>query len=326
MKEIRTGVIGVGSMGKNHVRVYNEISNLVGISDLDEKNGRSIAEKYKIKYFKKYEDLLLEVDAVTIAVPTENHFEIASRVISSNVNLLIEKPLAMDYGECIKIINLANKAGVCLAVGHIERYNPIIKEVRKRITNKEWGEIITISSRRFSSFPGRVIDVGVVFDLAIHDIDILCYLSGSKVKSVYSIGGKHKHEQCEDFIMILIDFENGLKGLCEANWLTPTKVRQLSITTDNAHIVADYIDQTIEISKASLVDGTLFHGFQPNIKFNKEMVNIIRKEPLKNELIDFLNSIEEKRETLVTGFDGATAVAIANAATESLRTGKIEFL
>ena len=121
--------------------------------------------------------------------------------------------------------------------------------------------------------------------------------------------------------------KNGLKGICEANWLTPTKVRQLSITTDNSHVVADYIDQSIEISNASLVNSKSFHEFQPNINFNKQILNPSKEEPLKNELIDFLVSITEKRETLVTGIDGARAVAIANAAIESLKTGeKIENL
>ncbi len=320
---VKTGVIGVGSMGKNHVRVYSEISDLVGISDLNEDLGREIAANYKIKYFKNYEDLLKEVEAVSIVVPTVNHLRVAKKVISSNTNLLIEKPFAMNHIECKEIIDFANESNVTLAIGHIERHNPVITDIKRRIEKKQLGDIITLSSKRLSSFPGRIVDVGVIFDLAIHDIDIMCYLAQSSVKSVYCTGGQYKHKNCEDYVMIFIEFDSGLNALCEANWLTPTKVRQLNITTDKLHIVADYMNQTVEISEAILLDNKTFNDFQPNIEFNSELVTLQKEEPLKNEILDFLLSIEKGKLPLVSGIEGARAVEVAEAAQNSLQTGNI---
>ena len=325
IKKMKTGVIGVGSMGKNHVRVYKEISDLVGVSDLNEELGLDMAGKYGIKFFGNYEEMLDKVDAVSIAVPTKYHLEVATNVIKAGVNLIIEKPLSDNVSDALKIVELSEKHNVCLSVGHIERHNPVISNIKENLSKNIWGQPISFSTRRFSSFPGRIIDVGVVFDLAIHDIDILNYLSSSTIKSVYALGGRKKHKNCEDYVIILLDFHNGIKGLCEANWLTPTKVRDLSLTTDNSHILANYMDQSLEITSAKNNFLSSSNSFSMGLKFDKEIIHVERHEPLKLELVDFLSSILEKGDPLVTGMDGVNAVKVAEAVILSLEKGsKIE--
>jgi len=320
---IKTGVIGVGSMGKNHARVYSEVSDLVGVSDLNENLGREIASLYGVKFFSDYKDLLEQVEAVTIAVPTKHHLNVSRDTLISGTHLLIEKPLSSDYNDSKDILELHKGTGLILSVGHIERHNPVVKELKFIIDKETLGHPITLSTRRFSSFPGRIVDVGVIFDLAIHDIDILNYLSGSKAVSVYALGGNHKNKNCEDFVSLLIDFENGIKGLCESNWLTPFKVRNLSMTTDLAFVEADYINQVIEVSNSTLLEK---NDKNPIFKVEKERITVQKSEPLKNEIINFLDAIKGNADLLVNGQDGLQAVKIAEASLESLKTGKKVFL
>ena len=154
-KDIRTGVIGVGSMGQNHARVYNEISNLVGVADPDESKGKALASKLEVKWFNDYQEMLNQVDAVSIATPTKNHYDIAIKVAQSGVHLLVEKPLANNTVDANAIVEAARRSSLKLAVGHIERHNDAVSHAKKCIENGEWGEIISISSKRFSNFPDR---------------------------------------------------------------------------------------------------------------------------------------------------------------------------
>ena len=190
---MRVGVIGVGSMGQNHARVYSDIANLVGIADPDVKQGGSVFSRLQvatgpINYFTDYHALLKEdLDAVSVCVPTNLHEKVALDVIRAGVDLIVEKPLAATVGIATRIAEAAERAHVTLAVGHVERHNPAIALLKRQLDAGEYGKLITISARRVSSFPIRVRDVGVIHDLGVHDIDDMRYHDGTVVYNVFAL-------------------------------------------------------------------------------------------------------------------------------------------
>ena len=322
MKNIRTGVIGTGSMGQNHARIYSEISNLVGVADLDEIQGKDVANRFGVKWHKNFEDLLVDVDAVSIAVPTSLHLHIAERALQSGVHVLVEKPLSNDVEEASKIVKLAAQTDLTLAVGHVERHNPVVNYAKKAIDGGKWGEIITLTSKRVSNFPERITDVGVLFDLCIHDIDISNYLSNSKVNSVFALGGNKKASH-EDHINLCLSYDSGLISICETNWLTPNKVRKLEITTSTHYIEIDYQNQSIELFKSKYINVNKSNLYSSNLQLETIRVPIDKEEPLKLELIDFLQSAVSNKRPLVTGDDALEVVRISTLALESLKKHKV---
>jgi len=309
---IRTGVIGVGSMGQNHARIYKEISNLVGVSDLDEEQGKIVSERLNVTYFPDFQDMLKQVDAVSIAVPTSLHLKIVEIVSERNVHALIEKPLSNSLSSAKLIHSISSRSDKVFAVGHIERHNPVIKYAKNAINSGEWGKLLTISAKRFSHFPERIKDVGVIHDLSIHDIDILRYLVNSSVENIRAIGGRHNQSsKYEDFVHISMSFGNGVIGMCETNWLTHIKVRDVHLTTDERYIILDLLNQSIKIGTSSYTKINKANLFETNIGFDVSELKVERNEPLMNELVDFLEAINMGTLPLVTVEDGLRAVEIA---------------
>lgn len=323
IKNIRTGVIGVGSMGKNHARIYNEISNLIGVADPDENQGRALADKFGIKWFSDYKQMLSSVDAVSIAVPTFMHMEVAKKVAEAGVHMLVEKPLSGNSEDAERIMNFCSEAELVLAVGHVERFNPVVTKITEMIKNESLGRIFTLTSRRFSSFPDRIRDVGVLFDLTIHDVDIICSLAQSEVVSVSVSGGKARNKSFEDHVIMTLNFENGMIGLCETNWLTPMKVRELNLTTTDCYVNLNYLNQKIEISSSKFGNIDESNLYKTGLEFNKQQIMPSKKEPLKEELINFLLSINNKSRPMVDAIAGLRAVRIVEAGLESLTKNKI---
>lgn len=322
-EKIRTGVIGVGSMGRNHARIYNEISNLVAIADPNEAQLHTVAERFGVIGYNDYHEMLDAVDALTIAVPTALHREVAETVAAAGVHLLVEKPLAGNAVDAEIIVKAAAAAGVTLAVGHVERHNVVVKNAKICIDNGEWGEILTLSAKRFSNYPDRIHDVGVLFDLTIHDVDVICYLFNEDVATVYVVGGKSRNGQHEDHVNLVMEFEDGRIGLCETNWLTPMKVRELNITTSTCYINLDYLTREIEILSSQFGKIDESNLYQPPMEVSEQIISLEDKEPLKSELVDFLEAITEKRMPLVTGEDGLKAVRIVEAGLESLSSNSM---
>ena len=316
---IKTGVIGIGSMGRNHARIYSQISNLIGVSDLDEVEGRKIAQEFGVKYFKDYISMLDEVDAVSIAVPTASHMKVAMDVASRNVHILLEKPLALNFSECESIISHCKKNNVVLGVGHIERHNPVISYAKTALESGKWGDIIAMSSKRVSNFPARISDVGVIFDLGVHDLDILCYLANSDISSLYAIGGKYQNKDDEDHANILMEFDNGVKTMSEISWLSPMKVRELTLTCSKAFVVINYATQEVNVFKSKITNLNKSNLFNVNQEIELHKLDIAKKEPLKLELEDFLDAISTNSQPLVSGLDGLRAVSLAEKATEMLK-------
>ncbi|UCH88303.1 MAG: Gfo/Idh/MocA family oxidoreductase [Thermoplasmata archaeon] len=322
---LNIGVIGVGSMGQNHARIYSEIGNLIGLADENKETCTGIAEKFKTNWYTDYKQFLKnpELDAVSIATPSSTHLEIGLAAIEAGKHILVEKPLALTIEDAQKIVDAAKAQGLTLAVGHVERYNPIIDVTKNVLENKQFGDLISISSRRVSSFPARIKDVGVIMDLGIHDIDVLRYLVAEKVINVFALAGATGNssggKDMEDHASILLDFESDISGFIEINWLTPMKVRKVSLTCSKNFVVMDYMDQSLEISSSSIMEYDISNLFHLPQKYDIKMIQVKREEPLKNELLDFMSAIESKSAPKITGDDAIETLRIAKAAMESYK-------
>ena len=319
---MKTGVIGVGVMGINHARVYSEISDLVGVFDADPARGKEVAKRFGVKYFPTTSGLLDKADALTIAVPTVFHHKLALEAIRKGRHILIEKPITRNIEEGKEIIKAAEKEGITLSVGQIERHNPVVGYMKNALTGKRYGEIVTMVSRRVSKMPERIRDVGVVLDLAIHDIDVMRYLSGSEIVSVYALGGGVSGTTRESHAGIMLEFSSGITGFIETNWLTPMKVRKLYITTNTHYLEMDYMGQAVRQSTSSYIHLDESNLYQTGLELDVREIKLKKQEPLKNELSNFLNAAENGGKPLVTGVDGLKALEAAEAALLSMKDGK----
>lgn len=322
---LKVGVIGTGSMGKNHARVCSELPNLelVGIADKNKETVKNIAGRFNVSAFTNYKDLLPKVNALIIATPTVTHFDIATDAINSKKHILVEKPVCNTVEKGEKLISKAKDAGVVFAVGHIERHNPVVSFTKNALDSNQYGELITLSSKRVSNFPGRIRDVGVIFDFGVHDIDVMRYIAG-EVKSVYAKAGRFNKEiNYEDHATIVLNFKNGLCGVIEVNWLTPIKIRKLFLTCNKSSVEADFINQTVQTSSSSFEDVDDANLFNIPLQNKISTMDLQKKEPLKNEITDFAEAITKNKKPLVTGYDGLMAVKIAEAAVKSSKTGEV---
>lgn len=316
---MRVGVIGVGSMGRNHVRVYSEIADLVGVTDVMQDVSKSVAEKFGVKSYESPIELLKNVDAVSVCTPTSEHLKVAKMAIEKGVPLLVEKPFTGKSEAAAELVKMAERANLTLASGFVERCNPIVGHVQKMAAAHRFGDVISIASRRVSSFPARIRDVGVIMDLAIHDVDVLRHVKGSEVRSVFALGGSHTAQTCEDFANLLLEFEDGGLGFIEVNWLTPMKVRKLSLTCSEAFVQADYIDQSMEISSSSIKDMDPGNLFNLPLELDVHSIAVKKEEPLKVELQNFLRAAESGKAAPINGEDAVSNLKVCEAALRSLR-------
>lgn len=314
MFKLNTAVIGVGKMGRNHARVYSEISNLVAVCDLDEKVGEEIAVKHNCKYYKDYRVMLKEnkIDVLSIAVQTNLHKKIAIDVIGHGVDLLIEKPIATTVQDALDIINAAEKNKVKLTVGHIERFNPAVIKLKEIIKNKELGEINTVMSRRVGIAGSSVTYENVILDLAIHDIDIFNYLLEKEPTKFYSFLGKSIHKDREDYADILLRYDN-TNAFLQVNWLTPIKIRILNITGTKGYAELNFITQELKVYKNNYTtDYNDFGEFVVKFGYpSEEPIQVEKKEPLKLQLETFLNHIGGHGSGIMSPLDSLTALRVA---------------
>lgn len=310
-------------MGKNHARVYSDLDVLGGITDLDIETAKGLADRFKSTAYSDYKELLAtDIDAVTVATPTQTHYRIAMDAIDAGKHVLIEKPICATIEESEELIQAAKDAGLTLAVGLIERHNPVVKFAKESIEAGKFGDLVTVAARRVSSFPSRIRDVGVIMDLGVHDIDVTRYLVGSPIKSVYALGGRQANSDYEDHCNVLLDFEDGTTGFVEVNWLTPMKVRKISLTCMKNFVELDYISQSAEISSSQILDFDRSDMYNIPIEFDIRNISIKKKEPLMNEQVDFLTSALNKTQPLVSGEDGLMTIKVCSAAIESIKTGQ----
>lgn len=297
---IKVGVIGVGTMGKHHARVYAGLPDveLVGIADVNNDVACAIAERYNTEAFIDYKELLKrDLDAVSIVVPTYLHEKVALDIAEAGVNMIIEKPIADTVENARKIIKSADEDDVKLMVGHIERFNPIIPVIQESIGNSD---IISIDVTRVGPFPPRIRDVGVVIDLATHDIDIIRYLTNSEFKKIYSLTSKNIFKN-EDIAILSFEMENGVLAHITTNWLTPFKIREINIATKEKFIKGLFIEQKVSEHSKYEEDGS----------YIVKELSVPFGEPLQLELEAFLKAVRDDKEPPITGEDGLKALEVA---------------
>ena len=300
-------MIGIGAWGKNHVRVFSELeeANMVAIVDRDEARAKALAKKFNVTYYTDTDELFRrdDVDAVTICTPTVTHADLALEAIASGKHVLIEKPMTDTVQQAQRIIDAAKSAKVNLMVGFVERFNPSVNTATQIIDQGKLGELVLGSARRLGPFvPGRVADIGIIKDMAIHDIDIARSLVKQEASSVYAIAGSLYHKY-EDHANIVIRFDDKPTFFLECNWLTPYKLRGLNLTGSQGVMSLDYITQEVTIGSN---------------QWEQKSTNKW-DEPLKRELTHFVESVRENQPPFVSGNDGLEALRIAEAALESAR-------
>ena len=321
---MKVAVIGAGAMGRNHARVYAELPGveMVGVADADAAVAQSVARRHGGHPYAEYTRLLdeLKPDAVTIAVPTVEHFAVAMQVIRRGIHLLIEKPIAYTVEEGERITATARDAGVQLMVGHIERFNPAVIDLKERLAQGELGRVFQIDARRQGPFPARVGDVGVVIDLAVHDLDIMRYISNAEITRVYAETERRIHSTHEDLVSGLIRLDNGAVGTLAINWLTPTKIRELYVTGERGMFYVNYLTQDLclyENATASGGDWDALRMLRGVSEGRMIRYVVAKQEPLRAELEAFVAAVREGVPVPVTGADGLKALALAQAVVTS---------
>jgi UDP-N-acetylglucosamine 3-dehydrogenase len=320
---MRVGVIGAGSMGQNHARILAEQGLLACVADSVPAIAKAVGDKYAVKHFTNYQDLIKsDVDAVVVVTPTTTHEAVATASIKAGKHTLLEKPMTGSSKSLGALAELARKQKVVLAGGFTERHNPVVSFAKATLRSGDYGELITAATRRVSSMPSRIRDVGVVMDLGVHDIDVVQYIVGTPAKSVYALGGQGKGINYKDHANILIDFDQGTTGFVEVNWLTPMKVRKLALTCSKNFVEVDYMDQAALVCSSSfkaLEGGNLYNV---PIEFDLRRISLKKEEPLRRELVDFIAAATSGKEPLVTAESAIHTLRIAEAALQSLNSGK----
>lgn len=324
---IRLAIIGLGYMGQGHTRVLSVLPevNVVAVCDKDSQKTGKISKQYKVKPYQNFLELLRkeELDAISICLPTSLHFKAASNAVKKGIALFIEKPICSKIEEAKDLIKIAKYQKVPIMVGHIERFNPVVNEIKQRIKSQELGKVLQIHTQRFSPPPARAFDVSAVVDLATHDIDIIQYILDQEPIRIYAETDNKAHKK-EDLMTAILRFKNGVIGLVEVSWLHPTKTRKISVLGENGMYVADYLTQELYFYKQN---NKYFKNqpFQPASATWADVVKIAfeSREPLQIELEAFIGAILTKTPMPVTAQDGLKAIAMAQKMIKSGATHKV---
>ncbi len=330
MKTLRAAVIGLGSMGANHARVYGELDGveLAAVCDIDPRRVERATRGRTAAGYSDYVRLLDEAKPglVSVAVPTSLHREVAQAALERGVPCLVEKPLAATVGDGLAIKAAAERAGVTLAVGHVERFNPAVVEMKRRIAAGDLGRVFQAHARRVGPFPSRIRDVGVVLDLAPHDIDVMRFVLGSEVERVSAETQRRINTEHEDMLSGILRFENGVVGVLDVNWLTPTKIRQLSVLGERGMFAVDYITKDLwfyENARAQETPSWPALAAVTGVTEGQQVrIPVDKPEPLKVELEAFVASVRDGLPPAVPAADGLAAMAVAEALVEAGRTGQ----
>lgn len=316
---LNVAVIGVGNMGQHHVRNYFEMPevDLIAICDIDKKKCENLAKKYACLAYSDYKKMLREqkIDAVSIAVPTSLHYRVTKEVLDMGVHVLLEKPIATDLSKAKKIIDKAKEKSLKLMIGHIERFNPVVQKMKELITEGRLGSIISINIKRVGGPPPQIKGTSVVIDLGTHDIDISNYLLGKYPKNIYGFKSKNLIGRYEDSAVIILEYPKTL-SLIEVNWVTPVKIRTMDITGTKGFARLDYINQIITLYENTLLDKngqpSNFKEFVSKFSYADEIkITMNKEEPLRRELVEFIDAISNNREPLVTGEEAYKVLEIA---------------
>jgi predicted dehydrogenase len=287
-------------MGSNHARVFSDMAavKLVGVADPDVKQREFVARTLGCAAFSDIGGLLREgVDAITVAAPTHLHHDLALECISRGVNVLVEKPIAPSVEEGRAIVAAARRAGVTLMVGHVERFNPAVESIKRAIKDQD---ILSIAITRVGPFPPRMSNVGVVIDLAVHDIDLIRWFTDSEIVEIQPQLSSAVAER-EDIALLQFRTASGVLAHINTNWLTPFKARTIHVATRDKYLIADLL--TMQVTEC--------FGFQADGSYSMRHLSVGYAEPLRAELLAFIESIRSGRIPAVTGEEGVASLEIA---------------
>jgi len=300
-KVLRVGVVGAGVMGANHARVFTGLPGveLVGVVEPDEKQSNFVSGILGCRMLPTVDALLeLGVDAVSIAAPTHLHRDVALACVSRGAHVMVEKPIATTVEEGRDIIAAARHAGVTLMVGHVERFNPAVQAIKEALKGED---ILSISITRVGPFPPRMSNVGVVIDLAVHDIDLISWFTGSPIVEVQPQVSSVRAER-EDIALLQFRTASGVLAQINTNWLTPFKARTVHVATKQKYVIGDLLTRQVQEC----------FGFQQDGSYSMRHLSVGYAEPLREELAAFVKAIRSGEEPAVSGEAGVASLEIAS--------------
>jgi UDP-N-acetylglucosamine 3-dehydrogenase len=311
LKKLGVAVIGTGQWGKNHARVYKELpsTELIAVCDVNPERAKAMAAQHGVKAYSDSTQMLKnkDIEAVNVCTWSTILAKEALKALKAGKHVLVEKPMATNIQQAEKLVQTAQENGLHLTVGFLMRFIPGLQSIRQSVENKKIGELVCATAKRVSQWPERIGDVGVVKDTAIHDIDVMRFISNEDPISVYAKMGSMRIQKFEDYAHIMLTYKDGKSAFIESNWLTPYKTRTLTVTGSDAIMRLDYITQDLWIEQQT-------ESVQPRYLF---------QEPLKQELQHFVDCIIDKKKPLVTGEDGVRALEVATAAMQSSAKNRV---
>ncbi len=291
MKErVRAGVVGVGKMGEYHVGVLAEMArvDMAAVADVSGERARAIAERYDTKHFTDYRDLFGRVDVAVVAVPTAMHYDVAREFLEAGIHVLLEKPCTNDLDQARELFAIAEKKGLTLHIGHVERFNGAVQEIHKIVDNP-----ILVECKRMGAFSERVRDDGVILDIMIHDIDIILNLIQSRVVRINVVGAS-VFTQRDDLVTAQLEFQNGCLASITASRASQNKERTLSVTQKDAYVLLDYTEQEIYVHRQASSQHQLSKG---SLRYLQESlvqrIFVHKDNPLKLELQHFIDCAKD---------------------------------
>lgn len=302
--KLKVGIIGTGNMGLKHVRTYASIPDVevVSIAERNQSLGETVSKNFKTKYYSSYQEMLKNesFDAVSICTPTQYHYEVTKFAINKKINVLLEKPIAMEYKHGVSLLSLAKKNKVKFLVGHTERFNPAVVKVKEMIENKELGSIIAIMIRRVGGFPSQITESNIAVDLSIHDIDIANFLLNETPIEVNVNKRKSHITRREDSAEFFLKYKK-TSAYLQANWITPVKIRKMNITGMDGYLEMDFITQEIDFYKSNYKKFMKkYENFSDYIlEFSdpdKIKIKVAKKEPLREEINYFIDCIRNNKQ------------------------------
>ncbi len=328
MEKLKVAVIGTGHLGKEHARIYSEMPgvSLVGVVDTNKDAGEAVALRCKTRYFSSFKEILNEVDAASVVVPTKFHYEIAKELLENGIHVLVEKPMTGTVSEAEDLIQLSQQNSIVLQPGFIERFNPALEAIKKLDVSIKF-----IECHRLSPFTFRSADIGVVLDLMIHDIDIILYLSKSKVKKIDAVGVNVIADK-EDIANARIQFENGCVANITASRVSFEPMRRIRLFSENSYISLDYQKQealiykkspeltlkSIDAERKGVSNITDLKNFSFGDMLKIERIKMNNEEPLRKELKSFLDCVKKGTQPIVSGEEGMNAIKTADLIREEI--------
>ncbi len=292
---LKVGVVGTGSIGRHHCRIYSEIegTTLTAVVDADMARAKEFADQYNCRAYTDHMDIMSEVDAISIAVPTTLHHSVAMDFLKHGKDILIEKPITSTMQQAEELISEANSKGLIIQVGHLERFNSGVTLISGMVEKPKF-----IESQRLSPFLGRGTDVDVTLDLMIHDLDIILSLVNSKISDIRATGATVLSDNI-DVAHAWIEFENGCIAEAVTSRIAEKKTRKLKVFQKNRSMDLDYQSQEVSCYK------------KKGNEISKEILKADEKEPLKEQLISFIDCVNNRTRPIVSGQDGKEALRIA---------------